>query len=546
MAMRTFTTAGVDNLASNALNWDVAPGDGDGITIPLGQTCEWDLDISAWTGLAASVITGELKATLTPGTYVLKMAGNITGTGILRAGTVGSAYPITCKFSILLNGNYKLNLTGDGSYQLYDTEPTNKVILLSAPEAAGQTALSVDTDVTGDIWAAGDIVRVDNINPAGSDSEERIIADGGIAATEITITVGLTNAKLAGARVILISRNIKVVGNGSGTTTTGIDTPTGGVLRCEIRACTTCISQGSGTAIAGTVSAFSTGLSGGSGIASYRHDVSGIISGGSTGLRYGYNYKMSGLVSGCAYSIQDAVGLLLAGIIGGGTNGLRYCLDAVVTGSIGSCGTGAVQCIGLTILGGAWVGNAIDLYRCHNVKAYNVGFGGATEFSGYNSEEMPEWAYAESFDHDQVANAFKAWTRGGITVGQSGVTPAGWPNAHQLAPESATYRCFVQRQIMAQPGQWTYVDGWLRKDRAMTWLPRLQLILPTSDPIVDSTKSAQVERIMTDSTDTWENFALAYFNSGLVSVPIFVRAVAKNASGAVYTAWRITRGQDFL
>ena len=45
---------------------------------------------------------------------------------------------------------------------VYGAEPSIKTIKLSGDEAAGQTELSVDTDVTGDIWAAGDVANWQN------------------------------------------------------------------------------------------------------------------------------------------------------------------------------------------------------------------------------------------------------------------------------------------------------------------------------------------------------------------------------------------------
>jgi hypothetical protein len=72
--------------------------------------------------------------------------------------------------------------------------------------------------IDGDIWAAGDIVRIDDINKT-SESEERIIAAGGIAAGAITVTAGLTAAKSAGAVVSLITRNIKFIAVGTGART---------------------------------------------------------------------------------------------------------------------------------------------------------------------------------------------------------------------------------------------------------------------------------------------------------------------------------------
>ncbi len=531
------------------------PASGDSVTIAATHSVTFDVDQTAFAaGLAALTITGTLQASTNAGAYVLKMAGNVTGTGTLRAGTVDTPYPAGRTFTILLNGNYKLNLTGAASYQLYCLEPTNRIVALSGAEAAGQTELSVNTDVTGDIWAAGNIVRVDDIG-GDADSEERVIAAGGIAADHIDVTVGLTAAKNAGAMVVLISRNVKIIGNGAGITERGIDTPTNGVTRCELRGCTYGIHSGSGHTISGTVSGCSNGIYLGSGhtisgtvsgcstgiYSGSGHTISGTVSGCANGIYYGSGHTISGTLSGCATGINVGSGHTISGMVSGCTIGIIYGSGHTISGTVSGCSTGVAYISGYRFVSAMLSGNTRDVDAAVSFQAFNTLFGSSTEFLNYNSAHRLPYCYAESFDHDQVANAYKAWTRGGITTRQTAVVPAGAAWAYNLLPESTSYPVWVQQEIMCEPGQWTYVNGWLRKDAAMVYLPRLQLVLPTSDPLFDAALLPQVERIMTDSVNTWEPFALAYFNSGTVPVLVYVRALAQNATGNVYAFWRVAR-----
>ena len=219
MAARTFTSAGTNNLWSNPANWDggtTIPADGDSVTIPSGQTCEYDYNSAYTTGIAGITVTGTLSLTRTAGTYKLFMKAGTTigGTGTFDCGTSDSPIPFAAKHTITGGTAWFIQGSGGLTMTVYGAEPTIKYVKLTGAEASGSTVLEVDTNVTGDIWADGDTVRIDNVNK-GQNSEERVIATGGIAAGAITITAGLTAAKIAGTVISLITRNIKFIGVGA-------------------------------------------------------------------------------------------------------------------------------------------------------------------------------------------------------------------------------------------------------------------------------------------------------------------------------------------
>ena len=222
MAARTFTSAGVDNLWSNAANWDgglTIPQEDDSVTIPTGQTCEYDYNSAYTTGIAGITITGTgvLKLTRSSGTYRLfmKAAATIGGTGTFDCGaSAGDAIPFAAKHTITGGSAWYIEGSGGLTMTVYAAEPAIKTVKLTALEAIGATVIDVDTSVVGDIWAYGDTVRIDGVSNAQS-TESRIIAAGGIAAGTITITVGLVAAKAIGSYLHLISRNVKIIGVGA-------------------------------------------------------------------------------------------------------------------------------------------------------------------------------------------------------------------------------------------------------------------------------------------------------------------------------------------
>jgi len=175
--MATITSVGSGKW-SVAGTWDAGvPADNDVVVIAAGHVVEFDVDQSAFTTGIGLTITGTLTHALTGGPYTLmaKTGASIVGAGTWNIGTSANPIPFAVKHTITgaagwyVDGNAGLTMT------VYGAEPSIKTIKLSADEAIGQTELSVDTDVTGDIWADGDTIRIDDIN-MGQESEERVIA----------------------------------------------------------------------------------------------------------------------------------------------------------------------------------------------------------------------------------------------------------------------------------------------------------------------------------------------------------------------------------
>lgn len=551
MALRTFTGALTPDLrSSQAGNWDTGvPVDTDTWIIPVGLTCEWDSDQSGFATGTGGKINGTLEASTTPGYYCIKLSENLTGTGTLRAGTSVTAYPQTCTFEILFNG---FTITGT-KFDLNCTEPTTyKFALLTGAEAIGQTVLEIDRNLIGDIWADGDIVRICDIN--GFDSEERVIAAGGIAANSITVTAGLTNAKIAGAYVLLMTRNVRLISAAEKLLST-----TNGRIGAMLYKVT--LNTASNMVLFGayslhnqlyavhtsTISAVIYGHSGGGysclNGSSGTVFTSGFIGCSNYGVIASYAITMAGKLIGCSAGVSGVYGLVMSGSIIGCGTGINDCSDIVVTGTIsGSTGYSISNSSGVlygAVLSGAASG---DIYmRGTAIKGYNSTLSSATQ-ANYAASYTPTDQVA-IWDIGGVAGAFKAWMRGGRVQSQAGVVPTGRTVAYQHICESADYPVVMDRSADVEPGDTITATVWLRKDAAMPgYLPRCQLFRIENDPLLGGATLASAT--MTDSIDTWEEFELEWTNDTAGPVTVVLRTLAQNAANNVYADSLILNGGE--
>ena len=538
MAARTFATAGVDNLWSNPANWDggvAIPANNDSVTIPLTEHCYFDVDQSGMAdGIAGITITGTLSLTRSTGTYYMKIkaATTIGGAGTFDCGTLASPIPFAAKHTITGGAAWYINGAAGLTMTVYAAEPTIKTILLSGDEAIGQTELSVDTDVTGDIWADGDTIRIDDINKA-AESEERVIAAGGIAAGTITITAGLTAAKSTGAVVSLITRNVKILGYGGHTCA--------GFLTGKL-----VIGGGEWKANA----------------ASYRV-LSGCyypeISGGAFANNQYIGHSCTGIrISGGVYSnnsnlLYSCMGSAITGGIFSGNGNLLYsCTGSVITGGIFSGNNYFIYySTGVIVFGGIISGNNTGIRESSVVvknaifdkntqhietsifNMFNTSFGAGTENKNYTN--LAKEAYSESIDHDQVAGAYKAWTKGGVTSSQASVLPAGYSKAYATVLENAAVEGYWQKEVTVSAGASVNITMNLRKAASMTYLPRCIIFNKAeTDPFAGG--AGLNTFTMTDSVDTWEDDIYTYTNETSEDVTLVIRFQGMAASGTFYSA----------
>ena len=541
MATRTSVGSG---LWSSVGTWDTGvPVDGDDVVIASGHVIEFDANQSAFVTGVKVTITGTLTHTTAAGSYCLflKTGASVVGAGTWNIGTSGAPIPFASKHTVTGAAGWYVDGVSGLTMTVYGAEPTYTSIKLSADEAIGQTELSVDTDVTGDIWAAGDIIRIDDIN-RGRESEERIIATGGIAAGTITVTAGLTAAKSTGAVVSLITRNIRIIAVGTGSYTiyrvgtgsvTKLTVAGGmwyGVNKSLFTACPYLVVSG------GTISG------NGDGISSCSNSVvsGGVFSGNSNGISSCSAATISGGVfSGNSNGISNcSAATISGGTISGNGSGINSCSNSVVSGGVFSGNAyGINSCSNSVVSGGTFNGNNYDIANTTG-NLFGVELTAAIEHYQYTNITNG-WHSLQSDNHDAVEGAVKAWCKGGVVTSQTAIKPDGYTQACAHALESASYPAFWYKKFTVPAGQIYSIEVQLRKSTSMAYLPRVYLMASIGNPLAGA---APVDTFtMTDSVNTWESDTFTVDNSaGDYDLDYALWFVAKNASGNVYSAYDIT------
>lgn len=528
--MATITSVG-SGLWSAAGTWDAGvPADGDDVVISVGHVVTFDVDQSAFATGVKVTINGTLTHAVTGGPYTLfiKTGAGVVGSGTWNVGTVANPIPFAVKHTITGAAGWYISST-DMTMNVHAAEPTIKYIKLSASEAAGQTELSVDTDVTGDIWAAGDTVAI--CNTKGNQVEERIIAAGGLSADHIDVTAGLSSAKNEGAYVFLLTRNVKFVFVGAPT-----------------------------YCITGAMTIVSSG---------------GMWYGVNKTLFYGNTVQVSG---GAYYNHINVFRSSIVAVTGGvfvrgdwferddyGTfsNGVISGFAEVVRGFI-NYGGGLVACNAIPVNGVAQMGfiknvrfesNSTAIYICHNLNirdcvfsnnsnhvvtstgvAYDCTFVG-TEY-GTNNNIRRE---LDNFQSYSANGGLKAWCRGGIVTSQTSVLPSGYDLAYLHTPSSAASFCFWKKVVTVPAGGSVSIEVQLRKDSSMAYLPRVYLVERDDNPLLD-TSDVVDSFTMTDAVDTWESDTFSVTNSTDYDQDYELYFVAKSATGVAYSAVQVSAG----
>jgi hypothetical protein len=593
MALRT--SVGTGNWSA-AGTWDTGvPVDTDTFAIAAGHTVTFDVDQSGMgTGMGASSIanTGQLTIKDDGGTYYLKMNGDLTLTGTLQAGT-SAAVPFTGTFTIDFNSGSNSIVVNDstGSLLLYCSEPTNKYVTMTAQEAAAETEMAVDTDVSSD-WSNGDTVVISDLIPVGTstlDNEENTIA--GMTATTITLTGGLANQKEIGAHIVLITRNIRLIDSTDYAIKGGNDV----AIYCEVHNCIgVCANVDSGTIGGSYTTILATKCYGFahaslptsltfnaafaqrdnktttrafSRVGNATFETGSIICGFDLGLAYVYNCEVQDIViASCIRGITS----MSASLVNAEIQGCRYGLDLVsgstISGDISNAQYAlytfqthsllVANCeLGKSIGG---VTSTADMYEADWITFYNTLFSSTAEYSGYNSNLVRgRHSYTESFDHDQVANAYKAWCLGGIVTSQTDAPPTGYDRWYEHACEyvsTGSYPCFRQFKTVVQPGEAIEVIGEIRIAGAEDLSadpPALQIIDIFADPLIDSTQSPLVEDEIpvSDGSNTgWQDVAVIWANAGDSPRTVYVRMYASvagvTANVDVDEVWSIASYKD--
>ncbi len=511
----------------------VVPANGDSVTIAAGDTVTFDVDMASWpNGIAGLTCAGTMNCSTSAGTYHLKTSADIGGIGTINCGWPQAVYPPNCTMTFNFDAKPNSFECGAGLIlNLRCTEPSHPVIALSGAEAVEETELSVDADVRGDIWVPGKTIRIDDISGTVPDSEVCVIAPGGVAATTIRVVdPGLVNAKALGAKVILIARNIRIIGS----TDYPVKSMTGGVLDCEISSCAQGVTSCSNCKISGTISGCTYGVFSTSG-----STISGVISGCNNGVTALSGSMISGTISGCTYGVADGSGDAISGLVSGCNCGIYYGSDCMISGAILGCNSG-VYAASAAIQDAMFGGNTYDLRRVVSVFACDTVFGSTTENYEYDTDKVPPWAYVASYNHDGVPGAFKAWTRGGVIESDVNVVPPGYGTSYRHSCRSSVIPCFRQEATTVEPHHTLRVEGKiLILDNHSAWAPRLELIDASADPLVDASKVALASGVIPSPLGRyyWQDVAVSFTNTGPIGRRVWIRCSAQRSNSDVYEVW---------
>lgn len=217
----------------------------------------------------------------------------------------------------LFSGDPTVDITsvGSGTIQVYDGHSSTATPIVQVLD-----------NVTGDpCWVTTDghdhVALVDSAAPSTVDQQRIQLTT--IAAGSLTLSANVNSVQYPGARVYLLSRNVRITSNTTAATNL-VDYGAGvhsGVFQCEIRS-----TAGTGTTFWGN------GISGGAG-----HTTSGTISGCGYGVNAGTGHTISGLVAVCNYGVYQGTGHAIPGTVSGCNSGVYQGTGNIITGTINGC-----------------------------------------------------------------------------------------------------------------------------------------------------------------------------------------------------------------
>jgi len=533
------------------------PADGDTVVITEGTTVIFDVNQAGFNTGIDLTINGTLDCAADAGFYYLKCSANIDGNGLLKAGTdTDTPLPSDVTFTIDLNDN-KFGASIDLDVQLFCTEPNYKYVSFLNDRSSGASFIEIDTDISGDIWTVGDTIVISRI----SNKRAIIRTIDAISTNAILLAWPLDDDFYAGSLICLMSRNIRIINCTNKYVASAIS---GWDIHCEFSNCyrifNYCTSLTVGGAVATTdlyafygcdnctlVGTFAPATTSAYACCamlsnSMTAEANAVIAGWQVGFGGGYSNKNLGLIFGAFNGFGDERGSTNLGHIKGCNAGIYACHDMYVTGRITHCGTNIDYGAGYKISNVRFEDTIDhDLYRVTSGTLVNCGFNkepDTADFGDYAGVTRREWSYVESIDHNQVPGNFKAWCKGGVVVSDELIKPDGRTRSYNHIGESNDYPVFRQQQVLVEAGKRLQVNVWMRKDCFMSYPPRVQVINPYADPLIDPSQ-LPLDEVTLSSTDSWEAAMLSWTNTADTAVNVIIRGLMKNAGGNFWEEWEV-------
>lgn len=495
--------------------WDLGsvPQDSDTVTIANGHTVVFDVDQSTFSdGVALTINSGgKLTAPTSGGPYYLKCSANITLNGTLELGTVGSPVPKNVSITIDLNDGRTITCGANSVISIICPNPQNICAYLTQDVNSDVSVLPIDRNVSSD-WAAGDILYIFGKGDTTKEQRVTLVSAG---SNSITINPALSTSQLAGSIIAHCSRNIKITKSTQANAVISLGSNTAANFSCFID-----VPNLSSSYVFGAVG--NANILGGAYISGYstidttKCYVSDTVLRGISNVIASSKCVLINSVAGrsayatinartaCAYARNCSVGAASLGVLEYSRGVIR---DSVLRGAYGVARTHD------SVIDNCLFDNTIA--EIHPIIAPNQ--------------------YFYSLNHNQVAGAFKSWSKGGITVSSTppaGAIGSGW---YKLMLTSSSDFGFYQMPITVYPGRYIRFASKVLITDNMTYAPKFQIVDPFNDPLVASNATPLSEYDMAGyNPNTLYQITLTYKNTGDVPKTVFFRVIGRNSSGSVY------------
>lgn len=556
--MASYTSTQSGNWSSTS-TWGGSgpPGDGDSVTIASGHTVTLDVDQSSYTtGITGLTINGTLKFKEDIVTC-LKMASDtnivLESTGTLKVGDSqnpiqrpqsGSEY----RTQLILQGSGTITWTTGSTATMVGWTPQVERTILASDAQAGSTTITTQ-DALG-VQAGDKIVMGSNsVNGPLSSSVESnlgVFTVTGVSGDGKTLTVSpaLGYARSAGDYVAWYSRPIKITSGASpifntygsplsvllrgvffpksilyrGMISSGLDDPLGGHLT---------FSTGGSALFGDTTSRsrikdstiYNSQLKGTFNV--YYENCTFIHQGNTN---YGFVWAPQCLgFRNCWF--QNAPAILYQGTdLYGGVAFFDSCQYKNLQYSPFhfACEFEAAN-MNFTGTPTSRLYYNYRLYNCQ-VPTVSIDYGGS-----------PPGVAMESYDHNGVVGAYRAWMRGGTVQSVSDVKAPGKDRSYQYTLNSTSYPVHrMMRLGRIHPGERVEVKVYLRRADNYSSV-RAYLFNPDKDPldaIWGDDKILALAAYPDSSTGVWKTLKLSYYNGSGVVHPIAARIEAKSTGGS--------------
>lgn len=424
--------------------------------------------------------------------------------------------------------------------------------------AAGGTTLYVDRDLTScpEWTVSGARVLVCNANRTAANEFNTISS---LTSSTIVLNSPLASSKAGCSVVMLVDRNVIIEGSTSSTNGL-IRYGDGCVFDCALRSGATGQYGLYGSRNV-TMSGVATGMSYAIG-AAYDSVFDGTCATAAAVFYNGLRNSFSGSAFGTSVLNTESAGVFSGLAVGCGYvvnmgSGNRITRTAKIIASTGATSSAAGLVIDSAlvinssyallrasgVISGLRVyGNQHDSYLTSEVTLYNTSFYSSAEVLSYSTHHDIR-NYLESYDHDQVAGAFRSWTRGGVTSSNTSEKPTGRTRSYQSVCESATYPCWHQREILVEAGRTVFVRVWGKADSGTTFYS--QLVLPTADPLITGTGTGEWQQTI-PADGTWREYVTSWTNSATYPVTIYLRFLGYGVTKNAYSDFEWTFDQPTM